>query len=80
MKIDSCRVGAKNGVDANAVRVIATLTYTIVRPARPGMNRSRIVSTTWPPSRGRIGTRLNSPMIGPAHHTAWRGTVSTTLA
>ena len=76
MKMVNAAVGPKNGVDASAASVIATLAYTITRCALPGMKRSSTVSTTWPPSRGRIGTRLNSPMIGPAHHTAWRGAVS----
>ena len=70
MKMVNPRVGPKNGVDASAASVIAKLAYTITRCALLPMKRSSIVSTTWPPSSGRIGTRLNSPMIGPAHHTA----------
>jgi hypothetical protein len=50
--------------------VAASENQIINRSARSGTIRSSALVTMLPPSSGRIGTRLNNPMIGPAHQIA----------
>ena len=50
--------------------VMARLRYNITILARLRKIVSSPASTMLPPSNGRIGSRLNKPMTGPAHHSA----------
>ena len=50
--------------------VMARLRYNITILARLRKIVSSPASTMLPPSNGRIGSRLNNPITGPAHHMA----------
>ena len=53
--------------------VRAMLNHSINRRECAGMMRSSAASTTWPPSSGSTGTRLNRPITGPVHQMARAG-------
>jgi hypothetical protein len=57
-------------IRTKAMAVAGGLNLAINARPRPGLKTSMISPAIVPPSRGRTGIKLNSPIIGPAHQMA----------